>query len=200
MTTVPETKTSEIKVWDPLVRLFHWSLVAAFFTAYFTEDELQDIHVWAGYVIVGLLLVRLVWGFIGPRYARFNDFVHSPTATLIYTKEVLLGRAKRHIGHNPAGGAMIVLLLLSLIAVTISGMALYGADAWRGPLAGLLQNVSKQNIHTLKEIHEFSANFTLALVGLHVLGVVWESLLHKENLARSMLTGRKRAPASQYPD
>ena len=199
MTAVPETKISEINVWDPLVRLFHWSLVAAFFTAYFTEDELQDIHVWAGYFIVGLLVIRLIWGFIGPRYARFADFVRSPATALIYTKDVLRGRAQRHIGHNPAGGAMIVLLLLSLLVTTISGIAFYGADAWRGPLAGLLQNVSDEGVHALKEIHEFAANFTLALVGFHVLGVIWESLLHKENLVRSMLTGRKRAATSQYP-
>ena len=199
MTTVTETKISEIKVWDPLVRLFHWSLVAAFFIAYFTEDELQDVHVWAGYLIVGLLAVRLIWGVIGPHYARFNDFVRSPATTLTYTKDVLRGRAKRYIGHNPAGGAMITLLLLSLIVTTISGMALYGADAWRGPLAGLLQNVGEEGVDVLEEIHEFSANFTLALVGIHVLGVVWESLLHKENLVRSMFTGRKRAPVSKHP-
>lgn len=199
MTTVPETKISEIKVWDPLVRLFHWSLAAAFFIAYFTEDELQDVHVWAGYLIAGLLAIRLIWGFVGPSYARFKDFVRSPATTLTYTKDVLRGRAKRYIGHNPAGGAMIILLLLSLIVTTVSGMALYGADAWLGPLAGLLQNVGAEGVDALEEIHELSANFTLALVGIHVLGVIWESLLHKENLVRSMFTGRKRAPASQHP-
>ena len=198
MSTVSATKISEINVWDPLVRVFHWSLAAAFFIAYFTDGELQDVHVWAGYVIAGLLVVRLVWGFIGSRHARFSDFVHSPATALIYTKDVLLGRARRYIGHNPAGGAMIVLLLLSLAITTISGMALYGADAWRGPLAGLLQNVDDESIDMLKEVHEFFSHLTLALVAFHVLGVIWESLLHKENLVRAMFTGRKRAPASQH--
>jgi cytochrome b len=191
-------RDTEINVWDPLVRGFHWLLVAAFFIAYFTEDDWLDIHVWAGYLIVALLAVRLVWGFVGPRYARFSDFVRPPKAALVYTQQVLKGRAKRYIGHNPAGGAMIVLLLISLLITTFTGMAYYGGDAWLGPLAGLMKNADDDTLHLLEELHEFFANFTLALVGLHVLGVIWESVLHQENLVRSMLTGRKRIPTDEH--
>ena len=183
----------EIKVWDPLVRLFHWTLVAAFTTAYLTEGEFLNIHTLAGYTVLGLLVFRLAWGLVGPRHARFSDFVYSPRMILSYLKQVLTLRALRYIGHNPAGGAMILALLLSLLITTVSGVALYGADRWEGPLAGLLMDIDEFWIDALEEIHEFFANFTLFLVVMHVIGVLWESLLHRENLVRTMINGRKRA-------
>ena len=199
-------EANEVAVWDPLVRLFHWSLVISFCAAWFSEDEwfesideslggelLQGIHVWAGYTIAGLLLFRLLWGFVGPRHARFSDFVCRPSAVLAYVRDVLTLRARRTLGHNPAGGAMIVALLLSLGATIVSGLALYGADKGLGPLAGLLAESSDSLIDTLEESHEAATNFTLLLVAGHLLGVVWESLLHRENLVRAMFTGRKRA-------
>jgi cytochrome b len=184
---------SEIKVWDPFVRVFHWLLAAAFIAAYLSEDELQDLHVWAGYLVFGLVALRLVWGLIGTRHARFGDFIYSPRRVLAYTFDVLRLRAPRHVGHNPAGGAMILALLVMLIVTTVSGMALYGGDAWAGPLAGVMQGVDENTVEALEEIHEFSANFTLVLVVIHVAGVLFESLLHRENLIKSMITGRKRA-------
>lgn len=183
----------ESKVWDPLVRLFHWVLVAGFFIAYFAEDGQQTLHVSAGYVVFGLVCFRLLWGWVGSRHARFGDFVRGPRVVLAYLRDVVLLRAPRYLGHNPAGGAMIVLLLAMLLATTITGMALYGADAWAGPLAGLLRGTSDAGIHQLKEVHEFCANFTVFLVAVHVGGVVLESLLHRENLVQAMVTGRKRA-------
>lgn len=201
-----KSNLNEITVWDPLVRIFHWTLVTAFTLAYFTQegpfeelldqmDEqwLQTIHIWAGYVIAGLLLFRLLWGFTGPRYARFSDFVRGPRETLRYVGEVLALRAPRYLGHNPAGGAMIIALLLSLTITVTTGLMLYGADKGLGPLAGLLLNSSEAFTHTTKEIHEFFANLTLLLVVGHLVGVIWESLLHRENLAHAMITGRKRA-------
>ena len=197
---------NEILVWDPLVRLFHWTLVVAFTLGYFSQegpfedlldqvdgDWLQAIHVWAGYTIAGLLLFRLLWGFAGPRHARFSDFVRGPRETLRYVKDVLTLRAPRHLGHNPAGGAMIVALLLSLTITVVAGLMLYGADKGLGPLASLLLASSDAAIHSIKEVHEFFANFTLLLVVGHLVGVIWESLLHRENLAHAMITGRKRA-------
>ena len=184
--------SSDIQVWDPLVRLFHWALVAAFFIAYFTEDEWLNWHIVAGYTVLGLVLFRLLWGFIGTNYARFSNFVYSPGDTLAYLKAVFTGKAARYLGHNPAGGGMIIALLLFLLATTISGLMLYGADAWRGPLAELMKNTSDENIDLIKEVHEFCANFTLFLVVVHVFGVIWESVLHRENLVLSMFHGRKR--------
>ena len=126
-----------VKVWDPAVRLFHWLLVAAFFIAYFTDEkDVRDIHVIAGYAVLGLLLFRIVWGFIGSRHARFSDFVGSPAKAASYALQAIKGTATRHLGHNPAGGWMIVILLVSLVGTTVTGLAVYGADQHAGPLAG----------------------------------------------------------------
>ena len=99
-----------VKVWDPLVRLFHWLLVGGFFVAYFSEEDWMDWHIWAGYLIFGLIGWRVLWGFIGPAHARFSDFVYGPRRVFLYTGQVLRFTAPRYIGHNPAGGAMIILL------------------------------------------------------------------------------------------
>ncbi len=177
-----------IKVWDLPVRLFHWLLVAGFFVAYFTEDNFLTLHVWAGYLVFGLLMFRLIWGFIGYRYARFSDFICTPAKSVCYMKKLITGRAKRYIGHNPAGAAMIVLLILSLLITTATGLAIYGAEEHAGPLAGIVT----KNGHFWEEAHEFSANFTVFLVVLHAGGVIVESCLHKENLIKAMINGYKR--------
>jgi cytochrome b len=135
----------------------------------------------------------VVWGFVGPRHARFSDFVRGPRESFGYLKDALTLRAARYLGHNPAGGAMIVALLLSLAATIVTGLALYGADKAMGPLAALLVESSDATIDAIKEAHEAATNCTLLLVAGHLLGVVWESLLHRENLVRAMISGRKRA-------
>jgi len=182
-----------VKVWDPLVRSFHWLLVIAFFTAYFTEDDFLTPHVYAGYTVLGLILVRLVWGFVGTRYARFSSFVTRPQIAWQYLKDTLLLRARRYLGHNPAGAAMIVSLLISLLLTTLTGLAAYGASETAGPLAGWFGNIGEQGEHTIKEVHEFFANFTVVLVAIHVAGVIFESLVHRENLVRAMFNGYKAA-------
>jgi cytochrome b len=120
------------KVWDLPLRIFHWLLVIAFFVAYLTEEELLDVHVLAGYVVFGLLVFRLVWGFIGNRYARFASFLCSPAASIAYIKDVIALNPKRYLGHNPAGAAMIVLLLVSLLMTVLTGFAVYCADQGAG--------------------------------------------------------------------
>lgn len=167
-----------IKVWDPLIRLFHWSLVAAFAVAWLTADEWQTVHETVGYAIMALLLFRLVWGVIGSPYARFHHFVHPPAVTLDYLKDIRHGREKRYLGHNPAGGAMVVALLASLAALTLSGWLTAVTEArW------------------LKEVHEFIGNGMLVLIVLHVAGVILASRRHRENLVHAMVTGKKRPPA-----
>ena len=200
---------TEIKVWDPLVRIFHWSLVVAFTIAYITEDDWQNLHVWAGYIVAALVAFRLVWGFIGPQHARFSDFVFSPTSIVAYLKDMLALRAKRYIGHNPAGGAMVLALLLSLAATTLSGMQVYAVEENAGPFAQIELNslspiamaYADDDEHegdghkeggVWEDIHEFFANFTLLLVVLHISGVIISSLAHNENLPRVMVTGKKR--------
>ena len=189
-------KTGEIKVWDLFVRVFHWMLVVGFFTAYLIEDEMLGLHVWAGYLVFSLVVLRIVWGVLGSAHARFGDFVYGPNEVVRYVKQVITLRAPRHIGHNPAGGAMIVLLLMSLVMISLSGMVLYGAETQTGLLgeiAAALGVTGEESAEALEEVHEFFANLTLALVVIHVSGVLFESLLHGENLVRSMFTGRKRA-------
>ena len=182
-----------VKVWDPLVRIFHWSLVAAFTIAYLSGEEWESLHVIAGYTVGGLLLFRLLWGLVGTRHARFTDFVYRPREVGVYLREVLTARARRYLGHNPAGGAMILLMLVSLTLTIVSGLGVYAAEEQAGPLAGLLGSIGEFWEEAFEETHEFFANFTLLLVFVHVGGVIIESLLHRENLVRAMFDGRKRA-------
>jgi len=182
-----------VKIWDPFVRIFHWGLVATFVVAYVTEEELLSIHTLAGYVLLGLLSLRLVWGFIGTRHARFSDFTYSLSSIRTFLTDTLYLRAKRYIGHNPAGGAMIFLLMASLLLTSFTGLAIYAAAEQAGPLAGWLTNSSEFTKEALEETHEFFANFTLFLVFIHIAGVLVESFIHRENLAKSMVTGHKRA-------
>lgn len=182
-----------VKIWDPFVRIFHWGLVATFVVAYVTEEELLSIHTLAGYVLLGLLSLRLVWGFIGTRHARFSDFTYSLSSIRTFLTDTLYLRAKRYIGHNPAGGAMIFLLMTSLLLTSFTGLAIYAAAEQAGPLAGWLTNSSEFTKEALEETHEFFANFTLFLVFIHIAGVLVESFIHRENLAKSMVTGHKRA-------
>jgi cytochrome b len=183
-----------IKVWDLPLRVFHWLLVVAFLTAYLTEEDFLTLHVWAGYLIIALLIFRLIWGFIGNEYAQFKNFMCSPELSFSYLKEVLARKSKRYIGHNPAGAAMIVLLLVSLFLTTFSGLCVYAADQNAGLLAGIISN---ENEKLWEEVHEFFANFSVFLVLIHIAGVIFESILHKENLGRAMVSGEKRQDEKQ---
>ncbi|WP_210394810.1 cytochrome b/b6 domain-containing protein [Motiliproteus sediminis] len=180
-----------LTVWDPLVRIFHWSLVICFVIAFATEDDWLYLHSFAGYTIVGLLLFRICWGLIGTRYARFSSFVAGPTGVKRYLKSLFSRHPEHHIGHNPAGGAMILLMMLLLLAVSFSGMATLATEGL-GPLAGTF--VAGWSEDWLEEIHEALANLMLLMVVVHVAGVVVSSLLHHENLIRAMIDGRKRQP------
>lgn len=182
----------EKKIWDLFVRVFHWSLVAGFFVAYLTEDELMGLHIWAGYLAFSLVVLRIVWGLVGSKHARFSDFVYGPARILTYLKQTLTSSAPRYLGHNPAGGIMVVVLLLSVLITGLSGMLLYGGESQMGVLGALAAGAGLSG-DMLEDVHEFFANFTLFLVVVHVAGVIFESVVHKESLVRSMLTGRKRA-------
>lgn len=173
------TPPATVKVWDPLVRIAHWSLATLFVVAYATGDDIEKVHIAAGYTIAGLVALRVIWGLIGPQHARFSNFVRSPAVTLAYLRDVMRFRAPRYIGHNPAGGAMIVALLILITGSCVTGY-LMTTDAWWGSEA-------------LEEVHEAFANFTVGLVVFHVLGVLIASFEHRENLIKAMFTGRKRA-------
>jgi len=167
-----------VKVWDPFVRVCHWSLVGLFLLAYVTGDEVEQVHIAAGYIIAGLLALRILWGFVGPRHARFSDFVRSPRAVLAYLRDVTLLRAPRYLGHNPAGGAMVVALIVMLIGTSTTGYMMTTDTFWGAAW--------------VEEVHEVLANLTVGLVVVHVLGVLVASFEHRENLVTGMITGRKR--------
>ena len=185
--------TNSVKVWDPFVRLFHWTLVLSFFIAYITEEDFLVIHSFAGYTVLALLVLRIVWGLIGTRHARFSDFTYSPQTIKAFIKDTLYLRAKRYLGHNPAGGAMILLMIISLLITTVTGLAIYGIEEQAGPLASWYTYKDSLWGDVFEEIHEFFANFTLLLVFMHVAGVILESFIHKENLVKSMVDGKKRS-------
>ena len=181
----------QTKIWDIFIRVFHWSLVATFAIAYLTEDDFPSLHVYAGYTMMALIFLRLVWGFIGSRHARFSNFIVRPTAVIKYMKDVVQFRAKRYLGHNPAGGAMVIALLISLSLTLVFGLLTYGTVEFSGPLAGLASGVSDSLANGFKELHEFFANLSVFLVVIHVIGVAVASLQHRENLVRSMINGYK---------
>ncbi len=138
------TSESTIRVWDPIVRIGHWLTVVAFFIAYLTEDDYLTQHVWAGYVVFGVVTFRILWGFIGSRHARFSDFVRPPGAVLAYLRGLLRGQPEHYTGHNPAGGAMVLALLACLTATGVSGFVLYAIEEDAGPLAGIVNDSGTQ--------------------------------------------------------
>ncbi|MFZ1774753.1 MAG: cytochrome b/b6 domain-containing protein [Rhizobiaceae bacterium] len=169
----------EVKVWDRFVRAFHWSLVTLFAVAFLTGDELETVHEMAGYVIAALVGARIAWGFFGSRHARFTDFVRPPREVAVFLKDMISGGAKRHLGHNPAGGMMILALIAVIGLICLSGF-LMTTDAFWG-------------VDWVEELHELAVWSALGLIALHLGGVIFASLQHKENLVKSMFTGKKRS-------
>ena len=178
-----------VKVWDILVRIFHWSLVLFVSVLFITEDDFLSIHSYAGYTVLLLLGFRIVWGFIGTYHARFSSFITTPKAAINYLKEEIAGDAKRYIGHNPAGAIMIFGLIITLILTAFTGMATIATEG-KGPLADTF--IASFSGELLGEIHGLFTNVLLLLVILHIGGVIFSSLAEEENLIKAMITGRKR--------
>lgn len=180
----PAAESAKARVWDPFVRVFHWLLAAGFVVNYFElVREGKSAHQVVGYVMLGLVAARVVWGLVGPRHARFSDFVRAPREVADYLLRMVRHRDERHLGHNPAGGIMVLALLASVLLTGLTG--------WLGTTDWYFGS------DFMEEAHEVAANALLALVILHVLGVVHASWRHRENLVLSMLTGRKRAPEAE---
>lgn len=182
----------QVMVWDPVVRIGHWGLAGVFGAAQLLEDAVLHWHVALGYAGLMLVLTRLVWGFVGPRHARFSDFVASPREVLVYLRQVVTFRAVRHVGHNPAGGAMVLALLLGMLLTGVTGVAAYGAMEYSGPLAEATADLRPAAAVRLKGLHEVAASTVGWLVILHLAGVAVASFQHRENLVAAMFTGRKR--------
>ena len=170
-----------IRVWDPLVRALHWTLVVSFIVCWLSAQVWENLHAWAGYVAGALTLARVVWGFGGGGYARFAQFVRAPRVVLAYLGAIVRGSEARFVGHNPAGGAMIVALLIVVAATVASGYALTTDALWGSSGA--------------QHLHSWIAHGLALLVLVHLAGVALASLRHRENLVRAMIVGDKRAPA-----
>jgi len=169
--------------------LFHWGLAGTFTLAWLTRgDQTLHFHLLAGYLFTALLLFRLLWGIIGGHHARFKDFFYRAGAVMNHLKEVLGGTPRRYLGHNPAGSWAVYAMLALGILLGATGIITLGAEERHGPLAGILGFEQGTFSHSL---HENLAWVLLFLVLLHLAGVLVESLLHRENLPLSMITGFK---------
>ena len=177
-----ETTTTAIRVWDAPTRVFHWLLVLSFAGAYLTSESERWslVHITLGYTLGGLITFRLIWGFVGTRYARFTSFVKGPSEVLQYAKSMATLKPKHFVGHNPLGAVAIVLLIVSGIAIVVTGYAAFNeiGEEW------------------VAELHEVASHIMLILVGIHIVGVIAASWLHKENLARAMVNGFKQGKAA----
>lgn len=190
-----------VKVWDIPTRAFHWSLVSMVFigilTGYIAPEWWMGMHVWAGYITVTLLVFRLVWGVFGSEYARLETFAFGPMHILTHMKEIITLRPVRHyIGHNPSGAAMIFGLLIVLIIITISGLLVLGGEENQGALAGVASYAVGD---IAADIHAFSVFALMAMIVMHVGGVILEGRLTGENLVLSMITGLKKVPQGTPP-
>lgn len=171
------TRARRSLVWDAPTRVFHWLLALSFAGAWLTaeSEHWRLVHMTFGYTMAGLVAFRIAWGLFGTRYARFGSFVRGPRSVARYLRSLAGRRPEHHVGHNPAGAIAIVALLALAALLALSGLATAGVVA----------------IPALGDAHEAIANAMLAMVGVHLLGVVAGSLLHRENLVGSMISGRK---------
>lgn len=173
-----EERPERIKVWDPVVRLFHWALVGFFAFSFFTGDEWETAHILSGYVIGSLIAIRVLWGLLGSEHARFVNFVRNPVTVIGFLADTARMRAKRYIGHNPAGGVMVIALLLMIAGIVSTGYMMTTDTYW--------------GVEWVENTHEILVYSTLGLIVLHILGVLFASIEHRENLVRAMITGWKR--------
>lgn len=184
-----------VKVWDPLVRVFHWSTVTLFVCAYYSAEwGHNEDHLLFGYTLSVILLVRLIWGLIGTHHARFRNFWYSPRHVLGYAASLKHGAPDHYLGHNPLGAMMVFSLLTMLVLMSVTGLLLAAGLEFEGPLLALTGMLSDDTVYQILAIHRFVVYLLLGCVLLHVLGVVLSSRLHHENLVFAMLSGKKPVP------
>jgi cytochrome b len=200
-----DRQSSSVRVWDPLVRISHWALVVLVGLAFFTAEKWPETHEAIGYTVGAIVVVRILWGLIGSGHARFSDFVYGPSKVVSYFREMLAFRGRRYLGHSPAGGAMVVALLLTVAAIVGTGIIAEqqaetsatapAVSASQSPAETLVtrDNGNREQVSLAGEIHEALTNFLFFLVALHFAGVLFASYAHHENLVWAMITGRKQA-------
>lgn len=190
MTTSVEVRT--VRVWDVFVRLFHWLLVAAIGFAWWSGEQGGEWMVWhmrAGYTVLGLVIFRLLWGFAGSFYARFSQFVQSPGSVLSYAGKLVKGQEAHYAGHNPVGGWAVLLLLLLCALQAVTGLFANDEIFTEGPLVHL---ISYDLSVEITRWHKMLFNGLLAVIGVHLLGVMFHQFLRKEKLVPAMVTGNKK--------
>ncbi|ATG46584.1 cytochrome b/b6 domain-containing protein [Celeribacter ethanolicus] len=168
------------KVWDPLLRLFHWTLVLSFTANALIVDHESDAHLWFGYTIIALLIFRVLWGLIGPRYARFSSFPPSAHGALEQASDMVAGRVKTHLGHTPLGALMIYNLIVTLSVIALSGWLMTTDMFW--------------GVEWPDELHQIAVDWAEFSVVLHIAAVLFESRRTRVNLPRAMVTGYKEVP------
>jgi len=171
------TMTVKARVWDLPVRVFHWLLAGSFAIAYLVaeSEQLRGLHVILGYTATGLILFRIVWGFLGSQFARFRSFWFPPRAAIEYLRSLQTKEPQHFVGHNPAGSYTIYAILVAGLATGVTGYM-------------SLQEIGGESA---EDIHEFCANVWLGIVIVHLAGVIVGSWVHRENLVRAMITGYK---------
>lgn len=177
--TGPDAHTT-VRVWDLFVRVFHWCLVLSFVVAWFTSHSSEDVHHLAGYAAAALVILRVVWGVVGTHYARFAQFTRGPRTVINYLRAIVTGREARYIGHNPAGGVMVLTLMVVMAATAGTGWMMTTDQFW--------------GVEWVTKAHDWIAHGLLLLVFVHLAGVALASFRHRENLVGAMVTGRKRKP------
>jgi cytochrome b len=188
-----ENNEKIVKVWDIPVRVFHWSLVLLIGFSWLSgEMEWMTWHMWSGYAVLTLILFRIVWGFIGSRYARFASFIYGPAAVIRYLKSLPSRKAAVHAGHNPVGGLSVIALILCVGVQAATGLYANDDVLTEGPL---YRFVTKELSDFLTTIHKYNFNVLLGLIGVHVSAVLFYFIYKSENLIRPMFTGKKRLPA-----
>jgi cytochrome b len=175
----PVPGTPRVRVWDPLVRIFHWTVAGGVILNLTLLRHEENPHIYVGYAVLAALLVRLGWGFLARGHARFASFVPGPRRLFAYFGAMTKRREPRYLGHNPAGAAMIILLMALLAVIGTTGWMM-GLDAFWG-------------VPWVETVHEVAANLLIGAVALHVIGAIVESVRHRENLPLAMITGYKRA-------
>ncbi|MGH8254553.1 MAG: cytochrome b/b6 domain-containing protein [Steroidobacteraceae bacterium] len=189
-------RTDPLQVWDLPVRLFHWSVVVLVTLSWVAvENGYMKVHLWSGLVLLTLLLFRLTWGFIGSTTARFADFARAPRHAVAYLRSLGRGEHPKHLGHNPAGGWMVVLLLAALLTQAVTGLFANDGVRFNGPLATL---VSSGLSDRLTRLHGLVFNVILLLVWMHIVAVLYYRCVRGENLIAAMITG-KRARGEMAP-
>ncbi len=170
----------DVRVWDPLVRMFHWSLVIAFTANALVIDDESKLHEWVGWVVVALVMWRILWGFVGSPHARFSDFPPSATGAARQMADIAGGRRRVHLGHSPLGALMIYNLLITLLVIGLSGWLMTTTMFW--------------GVEWPEELHEISVAWAEFSVLLHIAAVLVETRRTRVNLPGAMVTGVKHIP------